>query len=255
VNRFVAALASTSLVASTIALVPSAVAAPGTPPELAPAAIGWEPCQAVNLKKARAECGFLEVPLDYAKPAALALSTLGNYCTCPNHSGDAYDWIGFDPRGVGSSKPRWHATATTSAATGRTLCAAHAAGGEGLAGPFQGLHQGVCQERRAARATSRRPAWPRTWTACPKRWARSRSTTTASRTARTSARCYGTLFTERVRRMVLESNVGPRKVWYQANLDQDVAFDANITAYFDWVATYEAGPDACRRCHRFGRGE
>jgi hypothetical protein len=55
--------------------------------------------------------------------------------------------------------------------------------------------------------------------------------------------------------MVLESNVGPRKVWYQANLDQDVAFDANITAYFDWVATYEAGPDACRRCHRFGRGE
>ena len=32
VNRFVAALASTSLVASTIALVPSAVAAPGTAP-------------------------------------------------------------------------------------------------------------------------------------------------------------------------------------------------------------------------------
>ena len=23
----------------------------------------------------------------------------------PNHAGDAYDWIGFDPRGVGSSKP------------------------------------------------------------------------------------------------------------------------------------------------------
>ena len=66
---------------------------------------------------------------------------------------------------------------------------------------------------------------------------------------------YGTLFTERVRRMVLESNVGPRKVWYQANLDQDVAFDANIKVYFDWVATYEAGPDACRRRHRFGRVE
>ena len=132
-NRFVAALASTSLVASTIALVPSAVAGPGTAPEFAPAAIGWRPCQAVNLKKARAECGFPEVPLDYAKPAGVGLSTLGKYV--PNHAGDAYDWIGFDPRGVGSSKPCWHATATTSAATGRTLCAAHAAGGEGLAGP------------------------------------------------------------------------------------------------------------------------
>ena len=35
--------------------------------------------------------------------SGLDLSVLGQYV--PNGGGDAYDWIGFDPRGVGSSKP------------------------------------------------------------------------------------------------------------------------------------------------------
>ena len=32
----------------------------------------------------------------------------------PNKAGDAYDWIGFDPRGVGSSKPSLSCDRTTS---------------------------------------------------------------------------------------------------------------------------------------------
>ncbi|WP_347404368.1 alpha/beta hydrolase [Micromonospora sp. WMMD961] len=32
----------------------------------------------------------------------------------------------------------------------------------------------------------------------------------------------------------------PRKVWYEANLDQDVAFDRNIKIYFDWIARNDA---------------
>ena len=35
--------------------------------------------------------------------SGLGLSILGEYV--PNGVGDAYDWIGFDPRGVGASKP------------------------------------------------------------------------------------------------------------------------------------------------------
>ena len=54
------------------------------------------------------------------------------------------------------------------------------------------------------------------------------STTTASPTAPTSARSTRTLFPTHVRRMVLDSNVDPRRVWYQANLDQDVAFERNM---------------------------
>ncbi|MBV9870304.1 MAG: alpha/beta hydrolase, partial [Frankiaceae bacterium] len=41
-----------------------------------------------------------------------------------------------------------------------------------------------------------------------------------------------------IRRMVLDSNVDPRRVWYQANLDQDKAFDRAINVYFRWVARY-----------------
>ncbi len=40
--------------------------------------------------------------------------------------------------------------------------------------------------------------------------------------------------------MVLDGNVDPRGVWYDANLAQDVAFDENIGAYFAWVAKYDS---------------
>ena len=51
---------------------------------------------------------------------------------------------------------------------------------------------------------------------------------------------YATLFPNQVRRMVLDGDVDPTRVWYAANLDQDVAFDKNIKIYFDWVAKYDA---------------
>ena len=51
--------------------------------------------------------------------------------------------------------------------------------------------------------------------------------------------------------MVLDGNVDPREVWYEANLDQDVAFDKNIKMCFDWIAkhddVYHLGTDRRRR--------
>jgi pimeloyl-ACP methyl ester carboxylesterase len=49
---------------------------------------------------------------------------------------------------------------------------------------------------------------------------------------------YSTLFPSHVRRMVLDSNVDPRRVWYAANLDQDIAFNRNIKIWFGWIAKY-----------------
>ena len=64
---------------------------------------------------------------------------------------------------------------------------------------------------------------------------------------------YATLYPARVRRMVLDGNVDPRRVWYDANLDQDLAFDRNIKIYFAWLAkhddVYHLGT------HRRGGGE
>jgi pimeloyl-ACP methyl ester carboxylesterase len=49
---------------------------------------------------------------------------------------------------------------------------------------------------------------------------------------------YGTLFPHRVRRMVLDSVVDPRGVWWQDNISQDYAFQGRIDAFFAWAARY-----------------
>lgn len=51
---------------------------------------------------------------------------------------------------------------------------------------------------------------------------------------------YAKLFPERVRRLVLDSNVDPDGVWYDDNLSQDYAFDTRHKAFAAWVAKYDA---------------
>src|SRR6478609_2395191 len=106
-------------------------------PGYTPPPITWGECPTASLRNAGATCGMLTVPLDYAKPrgekiqlavsriahktsdaaaqgpmlvnqggpggSGLGLSRLGAFV--PNGGGDPYDWIGFDPRGVGRSVP------------------------------------------------------------------------------------------------------------------------------------------------------
>jgi pimeloyl-ACP methyl ester carboxylesterase len=50
---------------------------------------------------------------------------------------------------------------------------------------------------------------------------------------------FATVYPERVRRMVLDANVDPRRVWYQANLDQDFAFETVFQRFADWVARFD----------------
>ncbi|GGV75353.1 peptidase [Streptomyces griseoloalbus] len=50
---------------------------------------------------------------------------------------------------------------------------------------------------------------------------------------------YAKLFPERVRRLVLDSVVDPTEVWYEANLNQDHAFNDRHRAFMDWVARYD----------------
>ena len=99
--------------------------------------ITWGPCTSQTLIGAGAECGMLSVPLDYSRPSGekiqlavsrvrhtvpddeyqgivlvnpggpggsgLVYSVLGQFV--PDDAGASYDWIGFDPRGVGASVP------------------------------------------------------------------------------------------------------------------------------------------------------
>jgi len=51
---------------------------------------------------------------------------------------------------------------------------------------------------------------------------------------------YGTLFPDRVRRMVLDSTVNPVGAWYTDNIDQDYAFQGRLDAFFAWIAKYDS---------------
>jgi pimeloyl-ACP methyl ester carboxylesterase len=97
--------------------------------------IEWKRCKSRWLRRTRAQCGFVTVPLNYDNPsgrtikiavsrvrhttrrfrgvmlinpggpgaAGRELATYGRLM--PGRSGASYDWIGFDPRGSGGSRP------------------------------------------------------------------------------------------------------------------------------------------------------
>jgi pimeloyl-ACP methyl ester carboxylesterase len=144
-KKLVMTVAAVGMLVAGLAALPGTAAADTTAsgatntlaPEYSPPPIAWDQCASASLQDAGAQCGLLTVPLDYAKPqgtkieiavsrimhktsdanaqgvmlanpggpggSGLGLARLGEFV--PNNGGDPYDWIGFDPRGVGSSQP------------------------------------------------------------------------------------------------------------------------------------------------------
>jgi len=234
--------------------------------------VDWGKCTDPTLLAKAAECGYVTVPLDYADPtgktielavsrikhtvpaaeyqgvmlvnpggpggSGLRLSVLG--ALVPERAGAAYDWIGFDPRGVGASRPmltcdakyfgydrpgyvpstpeiEW--TWRVKAAGYAKACAK--AGGALLdhlrttdtARDMESIRRALGQEQINFYGFSY---------------------------GTYLGQVYATMFPSRVRRMVLDGNVDPRHVWYDSNLKQDVAFDRNMTVYFGWLAKYDS---------------
>jgi len=237
------------------------------------AAIAWKPCTGTGtLKNNNADCATLAVPLDYHRPggakvnlalsrvkhtvtddkyqgimlvnpggpggSGLTLSVLGKYV--PNGAGAAYDWIGFDPRGVGASTPtlscipdyskgpRPEYIPTTPALEktwlARSKAYAEACGKNGGALLDNMRTEDVAHDMDLIRAASGQP----------------KLNFYGFSYGTYLAQVYATLFPQRVRRMVLDSNVDPTRVFYQANLDQDIAFQRNMEIWFAWVAKYDS---------------
>ena len=174
----------------------------------------------------------------------------------PNDAGDAYDWIGFDPRGVGSSVPgadlhrRLLAPVRVRSTSPRRGAARHLAATGPRPTP---LACGIGPDGALLDHMTHRRLGARTWTSI--------------RTAlRRRADQLLRLLLRHLPRPGLRDAVpdagAPHGVRRQrrpartsgtsANLDQDVAFERNINIWFGWLAKYDnvyhLGNDRGRRC-------
>ncbi|MEU9559121.1 alpha/beta hydrolase [Streptomyces fumanus] len=244
----------------------------------AQAGIDWQDCPADwNLPKP-IQCGWVTVPVDYAKPNGkqikLAVDRIGNTGTPAQRQGaliynpggpggsglrfptrvtnknavwakaaQAYDFVGFDPRGVGRSAP-------ISCVDPQEFVKAP------KPDPVPDSEADKLAQRKLAREYAE---------GCYERSGAMLPHMTTPNTARDLdviraalgekqlnylgvsygtylGAVYGTLFPGHVRRMVVDSVVNPsrEKIWYQANLDQDVAFETRWQDWQDWVAKNDA---------------
>ena len=237
-----------------------------------PAAIAWHDCGSAGLSFA--QCASVPVPLDWGHPkgstiriavsrvrhtagpyagpilvnpggpgvSGLRLATLG--AQVPGTAAERYDWIGFDPRGVGASRPRLSCIPdygdgpkpAYAPATPQTIATwLRRAKGYAAAcrknGPLLDhmTTEDAAKDLEYLRLALREP----------------RISYYGYSYGTYLGQVYATLFPSRVGRMVLDSNVDPRRVWYGANLDQDAAFQTTVEAWFRWMAraddTYHLG--------------
>jgi pimeloyl-ACP methyl ester carboxylesterase len=261
-------------VAGTFTAVPAEAGVPKPAPKLT-----WKSCGTTTYPTL--QCASLKVPLDHANPhgeqITLALSrvphtakkyqgpllvnpggpggsglTLAGFVakTLPKSVAAQYDVIGFDPRGVGKSKPALDCKpghfspvrpdsvpstpALEKANLSRAQSFAKACGDKyGHLLPYINTLSAVRDMDRIRHAVGAERI---------NYFGYSYGTYLGA--------VYAKLFPERVRRLVLDSVVDPTGVWYENNLAQDHAFNDRHLAFMAWVAkhhaTYKLGTDPAR---------
>ena len=242
--------------------------------------IAWGTCAEKALAQAGAKCGYLSVPLNYSEPSGpkikiavsriLHTSNAKNYrgiiLTNPGGPGGSclalnmfliaqlktdnlsaaaadYDWIGFDPRGVGSSLPalscepnyfsgdRESYDPTTQSILNywldRTAAYDHACEAKSTA--QSALLDNMTTIDSARDMNSIRQALV---------GSRGKMSYYGFSYGTYLGQVYATLYPHTLNQLILDSNVDPRAVWYKANLNQDIAFNRNINIWFGWLAKY-----------------
>jgi pimeloyl-ACP methyl ester carboxylesterase len=160
-----------------------------------------------------------------------------------NAAADDYDWIGFDPRGVGSSVPaiscipdyfgpnRPNYIPRTKALLSFWLSNSKS-------------YAQACESGGAAQAKLLRHMTTvdtaKDMDSIRKALGQKKITYYGFSYGTYIGQVYSTLFPSHVRRLIMDSNVDPRRVWYQANLDQDIAFNRNAKIWFAWIAKYDS---------------
>ncbi|MFI0354064.1 alpha/beta hydrolase [Actinomadura sp. 9N407] len=239
--------------------------------------IAWKPCPEKDPVEKTAlkglECGSLRVPLDHARPdgehITLALTRARH--TAPRSQGvvllnrggpgahgrdlpalftgalpkdvaASYDWIGYDPRGVGASKPAMVCDESyhyPGRAKADTIPADRAEEDAWLNRARRyaadcGARHGKLLPHMGTRA------WVRDLDAIRAALGQEKINYFGYSYGTYLGAAYATAYPGRVRRMVLDSVVRPSGVWYANNLDQNVAFEKRIHTYFAWIAKHHA---------------
>ncbi|HVX70874.1 MAG TPA: alpha/beta hydrolase [Mycobacteriales bacterium] len=270
-SRRIVAAASAALCAAVLGLAPS-------PPATAAAShrgLHWGTCPWAlypDLRNGPEHCTRIRVPLNYAHPGGrhvtLAVSILRHTSSAANYRGvifvnpggpgspgldlpmelepfvphgigGRYDWVGWDPRGVGASTPTMRCQSNYFKGPRRSYTPS-----------TKSLrHYWLTRTKRYAAACARKyPALidhittadsARDMESIRKALGVTKISFYGFSYGTYLGQVYSTLFPTHLRYMVLDSTVDPRRVWYGANLDQDKAFDRNAQIYFKWVAQYD----------------
>ncbi|MBP2472166.1 pimeloyl-ACP methyl ester carboxylesterase [Crossiella equi] len=253
------------------ALVAVLVAGLLAPVGYAAPAISWSKCAQEPLRSANADCGFLAVPLDWDEPGGerirLAVSRIAHTAAeskgpilvnpggpggsgvpwaalgsrVPNGVGEQYDWIGFDPRGVGASEPalscdpdymHYHRPAYAPVRDGDAVVTANLVRAKGYAQAC-GRSAG---SRLLGHLTTEDTA--RDLDAIRQALGASRISYYGFSYGTYLGQVYATLFGNRLRHLVLDGVVDARDVWYRHALKQDSGFEEVIRIFFGWVAEH-----------------
>jgi pimeloyl-ACP methyl ester carboxylesterase len=227
--------------------------------------IAWGACADPTLAAGGAECGTLDVPLDHGNPGGkqitLAVSRVkhkttvarGTVLAVPNPlggdgylnslrgarvaGGDAFDWVGFARRGIAPSVPaiscvpdhitfnRPNYVPTTPALEqewlNRTKAYANACTPGDLLDHMKTTDVVADMELvRKALGNDKVMLYGQAY-------------------GTYVAQVYATLHANRVQRMVLDSTVDPRRIWYDAaNFDLNAPLQRNLGIWFEWLASH-----------------
>jgi pimeloyl-ACP methyl ester carboxylesterase len=234
--------------------------------------VHWGACSNPTLAGRGAQCGFVVVPLDYDHPrgtkiklavsrvlhktpdaqaqgpmlvnpggpggSGLIYAIFGEFV--PNGAGDAYDWIGFDPRGVGSSQPA-------------LSCIPDYAGyNRPLYVPVTPKLEQIWINRSKAYAKACNSAQHallghlttldsvRDMESIRKALGAPQINYYGFSYGTYLGQVYGTLYPNRFRRVIFDGVVNATRVWYAANLDQDIAFNKSVKVFFAYVAAHNS---------------
>jgi pimeloyl-ACP methyl ester carboxylesterase len=167
----------------------------------------------------------------------LGLATLGQYV--PNDVGAEYDWIGFDPRGVGASKPALSCVPDyfvgprpPFAPTTRAIRKQWLARTKAFANACEAHAPALLRHMRTAESA-------RDMDSIRAALGVTRISFYGFSYGTYLGQVYATLFPTRVRRMVFDSSIAPQHVWYRTTLRQDPAIERNIRIWFRWLAKYD----------------